>query len=246
MTIILTANAQSDTFRARELEATGTDPGPWLFRLHRDTCDRMGTATRRDDAEATVATNAQAILAAKACSRCKAPQATVEALKAQAAEHIGEPQDAAEPTPEPQATPEPEQAVQAAQAAPVPEQAPEQAAPTGDTPKRPRSRRQAGGSELTLDQVARHPSDGRVLALTPSLYPEVAQDVPLYCPAHNEVHPASAFRYLTKRGNGDGRPVECRKAWEQRLSANKALAASGQPKQAVPHVDDDHLVTREG
>jgi hypothetical protein len=86
--------------------------------------------------------------------------------------------------------------------------------------------------------------DGRVLALTPSTYPELTDEGELWCAAHKALHPAKAFAYVTKRGAGKGRLVECRKAFEERLAANVEAREAGKPPTKAPHIDAAHVVPK--
>ena len=92
--------------------------------------------------------------------------------------------------------------------------------------------------------VATRHADGRVLALTPSVYPELVEG-DLYCAVKGHgMHPAGSFAFMAKKGSGRGRMVECRKAFEARLAANVEARAAGKPTQPAPHIDTAHVVPK--
>ena len=73
---------------------------------------------------------------------------------------------------------------------------------------------------------------GKVQPLTPSKYPEVI-DGDLHCWGQcKEDRPSARFPYVTRKGAGAGRLVECGVCWEKRLRNNKVLRAEG--KDPVP------------
>lgn len=85
--MILTSTALSDTARSKALESTGTDPGAFVYRLHRDTCDRIKGADSPRELDNREGEYADQILAAGLCTRCKPRGAYVDTVtsKAQAA-----------------------------------------------------------------------------------------------------------------------------------------------------------------
>lgn len=110
-------------------------------------------------------------------------------------------------------------------------------------PRKPRVTRRTPAPVLAGPAAVRH-DDGRVMALTPSTYPEVEDAVELWCVGHLTLHPAKAFSFNVKRGSGDGRATECRRAWADRLAASKELRAAGKPPLPVPHVDEEHVLPK--
>lgn len=237
MTTTLTSTETTDTARARAIEATGTDPGAFVRRLHRDNCDRIRPADNpATHVEQHVAEYAERILAATVCTRCKPRPSEIEALREQAAEH------ADGPTPDVAKGPKAaldrvlahrEDAIAAAAATPD----------TNPVPRARRNARQPGGTGLTAAQVP-HTADGRVAAVTPSVYPEVLDDVDLVCATDGATLPARRFAYMVKKGSGDGRMVECRADFEARLQRNKIARANGQPTEKAPHIDAEHVAPR--
>lgn len=215
-TITLSAASLSEKARAREAEVTGTDPGSTIYRLHRSTCDRLGTTVNVDLITGDlIAEHAEGIRNAKPCTRCKPRATDLEAVREYA--------NANEPTPEPEATPEPE---------PTPAPKPQAKVPANI------------GDVAVIAGPAATVRDGRILALTASRYPEVEEDAVLHCATDDERLPAGKFAFVTKRGAGDGRMVECRKHFEERLAANKTAKAAGQPVTKAPRIADEHIVPK--
>jgi hypothetical protein len=71
-TTLLTSTALTDASRQKAADSTGVDPGPYVYRLHRPTCDRVKPADspREIDSLERVATYAAQIAVARACTRC--------------------------------------------------------------------------------------------------------------------------------------------------------------------------------
>ena len=123
---------------------------------------------------------------------------------------------------------------------------------TKKAPRPPRVTRKTPAPVLAGPPAVRH-ADGRVMALPgrPGVYPEVAETygdgfvLELFCAGHQELHPAKAFSFLTKRGAGSGRATECRSAWTGRLAENKTRKAAGRTDLLpVPMVDEEHTLPK--
>lgn len=205
--------------REAEREATGRDPGEWVYRLHKPTCDRLGAAAAAghtypvQNERGQFAVPAENVVVSKDCTRCKPRTADLRAAALaheEGAQAPVEPEQAAEPQPEPERT------------APTRGAAPVMAGP----------------------EATRHPVDGRVMGLTSARYPEVEPDVTLWCADCEEEHPAQRFAYLVRKGTGDGRPVVCRKADTVRIENNKVLRAEGKPTVPAPRLDPEHIVAK--
>ena len=83
------------------------------------------------------------------------------------------------------------------------------------------------GPAATLD------AKGNVLPIRPAAYPEMINH-PLNCFGCGETKPAPAFPFVTKKGAGQGRLLECSKCWVSRIANNKALKAAGKPTVPAP------------
>jgi hypothetical protein len=74
-------------------------------------------------------------------------------------------------------------------------------------------------------------AQGHVLPVRAAAYPEVENgSCDLYCYTCKSYRPCSSFPYVTKKGAGRGRLLECGKCWVSRIETNKALPA----EQKVP------------
>jgi hypothetical protein len=208
--------------REKEQEATGRDPGQYVYRLHRPTCDRLPAAAAAGHTypvfgpAGQFAVPAENVVVSKDCTRCKPRTAEVRewAVTHEGAETAALAAALGKTEPEPQ--PEPEQAAPTRGAAPV----------------------------LAGPPATRHPQDGRVMGLTSARYPEVTPETTLWCAACEEEHPAQRFAYLVRKGTGDGRPVVCRKADTIRIENNKVLRAEGKTPVPAPRLDPEHVMPK--
>lgn len=77
---LLTSTALTDGARKKAEESTGIDPGPFVYRLHRDTCDRVRNDDSPREIDSRVDEYAEQIQNAKACTRCK-PNTAAELIE---------------------------------------------------------------------------------------------------------------------------------------------------------------------
>jgi hypothetical protein len=221
---ILTSTPLSQTARDKAVESTGSDPGEYVYRLHRPTCDRIRNTDSPREIDDNVEAYAEQIAAAKACTRCTPKEATslVEEANGYLAARVQ-----AEPVAE---------AVVAAEA-------PKRTRVTSDED----AEHAEGVPPVYAGDAATLGADGTALGLRPTVYPEVVEadeqgrPYHLYCPAHDATHPVSRFQFVTKRGDGKGRMVECRKAQIERLEHN---AANPDDKIKAPRLPEGRYVPK--
>jgi len=76
-------------------------------------------------------------------------------------------------------------------------------------------------------------SDGNILPIRAAAYPEMVNHS-LVCFGCDETKPAPSFPFVTKKGAGQGRLLECSKCWVSRIANNKVLKAAGKPTVPAP------------
>lgn len=212
--------------------------GPGQGRLHRATCKKAhGHAT------ALKHLPVNAIQAAQAATCCKPHAEDVEAAKAEARARNGQ----TEPVP---ALTEAEDGVGELAGGDV-QPLPRPKSRKVRTPNRhdqrdvktaeEEARERFGFSNLEAPEVyagpvARVAPDGLVMPATATSYPEVMEG-DLWCHTGGHLAKASAFPFVTKKGSGKGRLLECAKHWHERLEENKARRAVGKDPIKAPRAE---------
>ena len=197
------------TLQLASYVTTVKNPEP-LYRLHRDTCPRLTSAIIECIENADLAPSRK-ILKATACSRCKPTTASLEEALTQSEAHetFRTQMDADQ------------HEANTSWDTPITDDKPEPE--KHETP----TLSVFAGPAATLDE------HGHVLPIRKGAYPETI-DAMLTCfTCHTDKH-SKAFPFVTKKGAGKGRLLECSKCWTDRISTNAALRKEGKTPVPAP------------
>lgn len=218
-TLMITSTRLTDSARTKAKESTGEDPGQYVHRIHRDGCPRIKPA---DAPQPVDAASAQAVLKAKACTRCSPPKSSLESIYQKAEADVMSDTS--------------KESVQAADKVKVDKA-------EASEPKRRKTDldysavkgfRQDASIAVSAGPAPWVDKKGRIYPMRPAAYPEVHDDADLFCAAHAEFHKAKSFPLIGNKGSGKGRGLECRAARNARLAWNKEHPDAPKP---LPHLE---------
>lgn len=197
------------TLQLASYKTTEKNPEP-LYRLHRDNCKRLASAIIEytQDADGAPSEN---LRKAAPCSKCKPTQTTLdEALVMSEARDTFQANVAADEARD-------------SNLEVIPDAQMIEGKPEG-TYLADEDFAVFAGPEVTLE-------NGQVLAIRKGAYPEV-KTATLNCLTCHTNRPAPSFPFVTRKGDGKGRLLECSKCWTSRIASNAILRREG--KETVP------------